>query len=143
MAAKCRQTIWIPAILLGLTSGCNLCGNQEVTRKVSPDGRIDAVVFERDCGATTDFTTQISVVPKGGSVYSGAGNAFIGDSNHGATPSAKWGGPPAVIKWVANRQVVIYTHPATRISLQESTVSVATGLFSHEQVLVQYSPSLQ
>src|SRR4051794_31466461 len=103
-----RRTIWMAAILLGATAGCNsLCGNEEVTRVLSPGGTVEAVVFGRDCGATTDFTTQISIVPKGGSVQSGAGNAFVGDSNHGEAPRAKWGGPPVDVKWIADRHLVI------------------------------------
>jgi hypothetical protein len=135
--------IIIAALLVSLNAGCNLCGNQEVFRVPSPDGKIEAVMFERDCGATTDFSTQISMVGKGGSVQSGVGNAFIADSNHGAAPVAKWGGPAVDIKWAANRQLVISIHPATRISVQESTVPVRTGLLTHEQVAIQYSRTLQ
>jgi hypothetical protein len=115
---------WTALLLLTLTAGCNLCGNQEISRIPSPDGKIEAVIFERDC-ATTDFSTQISILPKGSSVHSGVGNAFIGDSNHGAAPAAKWGGPPA-----------------TRMSVQQSSVEVRTGLIRHEKVTVEYSPSL-
>jgi hypothetical protein len=128
-------------LLLSLTAGCNLCGNEEISRFPSPDGQIEAVIFERDCGATTDFSTQISIVSKGASVRSGVGNAFIGDSNHGAAPAAKWGGPPAQVRWLTNRRVVISVHPATRISVQQSSVQVRTGLVSHEQVTVEYAPS--
>ncbi len=55
------------------------------------------------------------LVAKGASVAQGTGNAFIADSNHGAAPRAKWGGPPADVKWITNRQVVIAIHPATRV----------------------------
>ena len=109
----------------------------------SPDGKIEAVIFERDCGATTDFTTQISIVPKGASLRNEAGNAFIADSNHGAAPAARWGGPPSDVKWIANRQIMISIHPATRISLQKTALSVQSGMLSHEEVLLKYTLSLQ
>jgi hypothetical protein len=78
----------VAALLLCLNAGCDLCGNEEAFRVPSPDGKIEAVVFERDCGATTDFSTQISILPKGASVQSGAGNALTADTNHGAAPAA-------------------------------------------------------
>jgi hypothetical protein len=109
----------------------------------SPDGKIEAVVFKRDCGATTDFTTQISILRKGASLPNQAGNAFTADTNHGAAPAARWGGPPADVRWITNRQVSISFHRASRVSFQQRVVSVPTGLLSHEDVKVEYSPSLQ
>jgi len=78
---------WTAALLLGLNSACGVCGNTEVSRLVSPDGRLDAVIFERSCGATTDFTTQISIVRKGDAIANDAGNAFIADAKHGPHPA--------------------------------------------------------
>jgi hypothetical protein len=114
---------------------------KEISRIPSPDGKIEAVIFERDCGATTGFSTQISILHKGASIRSGTGNAIVGDSNRGAAPVAKSGGPPAQIRWLTNRRVVITVHPATKISAQQSSVQVRTGLISHEQVTVEYAPS--
>jgi hypothetical protein len=78
-----RHTVWIAAILLSLSASCNLCDNREISRVPSPDGKVDAVIFERDCGATTDFSTQISIVTKSSSVRGTEGNTFIGNSNRG------------------------------------------------------------
>jgi hypothetical protein len=38
-----------------------MCGNYVVAEKISPDGRRKVVVFQRDCGATTGFSTQVSL----------------------------------------------------------------------------------
>jgi hypothetical protein len=43
------------------------------------------VVFVRDCGATTGFSTEVSVVAAGARV-SGGGNVFDADDDHGAVP---------------------------------------------------------
>ena len=134
-----RWKIWTVLILLGLNSACNLCGNTQVSRLGSPDGQLEAVIFERSCGATTGFTTQISIVRKASSLPSGAGNTFIADSNHGAAARASWGGPPADVKWLANRSLMISIHPATRISVQHTAVSIRTGILSRERVAVQYA----
>ena len=138
-----RWKLWTVAILLGLNSACNLCDNTEVFRVASPDGQLEAVIFERSCGATTDFSTQISIVRKGSSLASGAGNTFIADSNHGAAPRAKWGGPPADVKWRTNRSLVVSFHPATRILVQQTTASIRRGIVSREQVAVEYAATLQ
>jgi hypothetical protein len=53
-------------LLLGL--GLLMCGclsRDEVLRVTSPDGRIDAIVFETDCGATCSFGYEIWLAPKG------------------------------------------------------------------------------
>jgi hypothetical protein len=39
------------------------CGNAVLQDLPSPEGRRHAVVFTRDCGATTAFSTQVSVLP--------------------------------------------------------------------------------
>ena len=137
-----RVNFWTAALLLGLNTACSVCGNTEVSRLASPDGRLEAVIFERSCGATTDFTTQISIVRKGDAIANDAGNTFIADSNHGAAPRANWGGPPADVKWLMNRSVLISIHPATRVSVQHATVSVRTGILSREKVEVQYAATL-
>jgi hypothetical protein len=48
-----------------LASACGWddpCANAIVARVPSPSGANVAIVFERDCGATTRGTTQVSVV---------------------------------------------------------------------------------
>ena len=39
-----------------------LCGNTLLSDSVSPNGRLKVVVFRRDCGATTGFSTHVSVL---------------------------------------------------------------------------------
>ena len=55
----------------------NSCGNVEQQRVSSPGGDRDIVVFERNCGATTDFSTQVSIIRRGAGLPHGAGNAYI------------------------------------------------------------------
>ncbi|MFN7489809.1 MAG: hypothetical protein ACK5QK_08770 [Chryseotalea sp.] len=38
------------------------CVNQIVDIKISPDNNYQAVTFIRDCGATTGFSTQLSII---------------------------------------------------------------------------------
>lgn len=73
-------TIRVPAGLLCLgylLSACgDYCRNSEVNRLRQPSGSLDAVVFLRNCGATTDLAVQVSIVPKARSRITGSGNAF-------------------------------------------------------------------
>jgi hypothetical protein len=53
-------------LMLGLgllMSGC--LSRDEVLRVTSPDGRVDAIAFETDCGATCSFGYEIRVAPRG------------------------------------------------------------------------------
>lgn len=43
----------------------------------SPSGKLTAISFVRDCGATTDFSSQVSIIPAGQKLKNEAGNAFI------------------------------------------------------------------
>jgi hypothetical protein len=54
------------------------CANPERQRVRSPNGRHDLVVYDRDCGATTDYSTQVSVLPRGATAR-GRGNAYVND----------------------------------------------------------------
>lgn len=47
------------------------------TSFMSPSGRLSAVVFSRDCGATTGFSTKVSIIPAGRSLADEAGNTFV------------------------------------------------------------------
>lgn len=55
------------------------CSNSVKSTLVSPDGKYCAVSFERDCGATTRTSRQVSIVLNGSKNVSGVGNVFILD----------------------------------------------------------------
>jgi hypothetical protein len=70
-----------------------------------------AVLFDRDCGATTGFTTQVSIA-ESGKTPSGKGNVFVAD---GGTKVARWGGPWADVSWVGPKHLLIRYDAAARI----------------------------
>ena len=75
----------------GISSGC---ANTEQQRVLSPDGRREAVVFERDCGATTDYSTQVSVLTAGAALPNTPGNAYI--YGHRTRLAVTWPSPTVV-----------------------------------------------
>jgi hypothetical protein len=109
------------AILAALTSGCAPCANRVAREVASPTGAYKAVVFERDCGATTDFSTQISVLEAGKKLGSKPGNVFVADSNRGRVPVDVRGLMSISVSWKSASQVEIGYPPGARIFLQAPT----------------------
>jgi len=56
------------SVLLILT-GCDLlpplCGDKIISHKVSPDKRVDAIILETNCGATTSYVHKVYIFPSG------------------------------------------------------------------------------
>lgn len=107
--------ILVAILAATLLSGCwdDGCGNSIIQDLPSPDGHRHAVVFERDCGATTPFSTQVSIVPSVRDAR-GSGNVFTADTDHGKAPSGPGGGPAVGVRWIDRRTLEIRYHPAAR-----------------------------
>jgi hypothetical protein len=70
------------------------CESELVARERSPDGAHDAVIYDRDCGATDRPRRHVSVVPTG-VAPEGMGNVLRTDSQQPV--SAAWTGPRALL----------------------------------------------
>lgn len=77
-----------------------------------------AVLFSRDCGATTGFSSQISIL-RVDETLSGSGNAFSADSDHGAAKTGSWGGPVVEMAWISARALSISYASQARIFKNE------------------------
>ena len=110
----------------------DLCGNTVVAEAVSPDQHLKAVVFQRDCGATTGFSTQVSVIGAQDALPNESGNAFTADGNRGAVPASAAGGPVVQVRWVSGRALVVTHHAGARVFTQKDAVSGAA--VAYEQV---------
>lgn len=119
----------IAAVLFatGLVISCGSldpCGNDVLARVPSPNGSHQAVVFERDCGATTGFSTQVSIVESDETFLqqpstwraTEQGNVLIIDDDHGAAPQGPGGGPKVDVAWSGEAQLVLTYHPRARVS---------------------------
>lgn len=69
-------------------SGCGMCGNNTVLSVTSPNGGYVAVVYTRDCGATTGFSTQVSILTAPGRLKNRPGNILRLDRE--VNVSVKW-----------------------------------------------------
>lgn len=99
------RTLVTAAPFLLCLGGCSgaLCTSETVKTLRSPTGEHEASLFMRECGATTDFTTQVSVDPW---FWQGIGNAFVADGYNGGT-RGPWGGPWADMKWTGPNELLV------------------------------------
>jgi hypothetical protein len=76
------------AIVLGLWRiATGACGNEILSDVRAPGNGHRAVVFQRDCGATTGFSTQVSVIRGSRRLPNEPGNVFIADDSTTAAGS--------------------------------------------------------
>jgi hypothetical protein len=66
MNLKIEQKIFLSSfLLLASCSKLDPCVEKEVSRLKSPDQKVEAVVQERDCGATTSAVSKVFIVKTG------------------------------------------------------------------------------
>ena len=97
-----------------LLTGCGdlgMCGNEVRSTTASPTGKLRAVVFTRDCGATTGFSTQVSILNSGDALPDEPGNVLIAD-----------GTISLVVTWQSDSQVLVSGDLTTRLSKQETEI---------------------
>ncbi len=113
---------WMTALalmsLLLPVAGCNLCENEYNGERPSPSGRLRAVAFTRDCGATTGFSTQVSILKAGQSLSNEGGNVFTADATGGL-----------YLDWNSDRELVI-SYPRGLRTFRKTT--------EYEGVIIQY-----
>lgn len=78
----------------------DLCENTVLRRVPASDGRHVAVLFMRDCGATTGVSTQVSVLWHWERLWGRSGNALITDTDHGHALAGTYGGPVVELEWL-------------------------------------------
>lgn len=95
------------------------CGNDIVQEVFAPDGTRRAVVFQRDCGATTGFSTQVAIVWGLNELPDAAGNVFNADGRPDTTGTE--------VRWSNSANLVIATksqHDAHKAERHVNGVSV-------------------
>lgn len=112
MTFRFKQFTGIGALGIALLSGgCDLgCENEVRDILLAPTGALAVVVFERSCGATVGFNTQVSIV-RSGNKPNGPGNALILD-----------GKVPLTIRWISEREIVVEGASGPKSFKRESSV---------------------
>ena len=89
------------------------CRNTVLQTAAAPAGDRKAVMFERDCGATTAYSTQVSILPSGKKL-NGAGNVFVIE------------GPWARITWLSPDVLLIQYDDQARVFHANEAVAGVT-----------------
>lgn len=90
-----------------------MCGSYPYKTVTSPNGEYKAVIYQFDCGATTGFSTQISVLEVGEEVPNESGNIFSSD-----------GHPEQVapdVTWVNEEHINVQKVPGVTVYTQEES----------------------
>jgi hypothetical protein len=83
-------------------TGCGGCLVNVTSNVSSPDRASRALVYVRNCGATTWFTTEVSILRADEPVPRGHGNVATIDDNNGSIPIADSRGAIAVrVMWLS------------------------------------------
>lgn len=106
---------WTLALLAtaALIAGCApICENEVSAAVRSPSGKLKAVVFNRGCGATVGFNTQVSVLSAESALPDDKGNVLIVD-----------GRVPLALDWKSDGSLQIAGTLSSHIFKQESVVA--------------------
>ncbi len=124
--------------LLMIAGFMDIRSGTDVAQEIaSPDGGYTAMLMVRNGGATTDYSTQISLAaaksPGSRFLATGRpGNLFIVDGDHGAVPVNGRGLMDVELKWESPSDLRIYFPPNARVYKQASKVeSVTVKYTSH------------
>ncbi|MEQ9091528.1 MAG: DUF5412 family protein [Balneola sp.] len=117
--------ISIPLIIVGIAiyvsevvfNTDNLCGENLLFESYSPNNDYKVLILERNCGATTDFSTLVTAqIPNSDSKT----EIFLADDDHGVTPHGRGRSTRVETEWLAEDSLAIYHHPNARIYFSET-----------------------
>ncbi|MBY6037150.1 hypothetical protein KUV80_10810 [Fictibacillus nanhaiensis] len=72
----------------------DMCGNEIAQKLASPNGDKVAFIFQRDCGATTGISYQLSLIDADEKLPNKSGNTFVSDKEF-------------QIKWINNKKLLV------------------------------------
>jgi hypothetical protein len=89
---------------LDLTGGC---ANTKIAEVVSPDQSRNAVVFSRDCGATTSISLQLSIIPVNPKLPNEGGNVLVIATDRTASELRSHRSQEIEPSWVGPRRLLV------------------------------------
>lgn len=100
-----------------------ICGNDIVSVSKSSDQKKTAIVFRRNCGATTDFSTQVSVRNNETILNSETGNVLIIDDNNDRDMSGFYlnGSPVVEASWIGPNELLLKFSSEARVFKQKTS----------------------
>lgn len=96
-------------VMIGFSlDGDGFCGNKILQTQYSPNQKYKLVVFERNCGATTAFSYQVSILEKDRDLKNATGNIFIIDKNS------------VITNWVNDKLINIFYQKDSKVFYKEN-----------------------
>ncbi len=100
---------WLVLLSSYALVGCDdMCGSDLQQKELSPNGKQQAVSFNYDCGATTGYSTQVSILQFDDSISS-SGNILVTDGKN-----------PINLEWASDNELIISHTEGLEIYKQES-----------------------
>lgn len=133
------SSVLIPIVLVGtlwlLFASLFRCDNEIRAQIDSPDHQFKAVVFSRNCGATTSFNTQLSIIPYKDALPNDEGNVFIEDQGAAKSLNIK-------VSWLGPQKLMISYYPKAQVFFKNNSLDVRTGIFTmtHITIIYDYIP---
>jgi len=132
--ATCKKVVLgLLTVIIMTIGGCvafldhlfsDMCATTVIDQVASPSGKLKAVVFQIDCGATSGFNSQIAIVP-GNKAISERGalpkSFFAADGDHGRAPDGKEHGPELRLNWLSDSSLEVKHHELARIIRAEKS----------------------
>ncbi len=94
-------------VTIAITGCDNMCGSELLNSVSSPNGNKKAVSFVYDCGATTGFSTQVSILDVDDLITS-AGNIMTTDGKNNLK-----------LEWVSDKELLISNTKRLKIFKKE------------------------
>lgn len=124
-----RVAFALTALLLAACGeSAPVCQNEVIRESLSPDGKVKAVLFHRDCGPPTGSSSQVSILAASESTTA-KGNAFIADIGDNPAQAAAWGGPDVTFEWTGPAALTLNFPYVARILVAEPSVRGVTLTF--------------
>lgn len=102
----------------------DMCATTVIDQVASPNGKLKAVEFQIDCGATSDFNSQVTIVSGNKDVSqkdSLPKSFFVADRDHGRAPEGKERGPELRLNWLSDSRLEIQHHELARVIRAEKS----------------------
>jgi hypothetical protein len=114
--------------ILGTVYSCmnmiwgGMCGNQIIEEIPSPNKELKALIFTRDCGATSGYSTQLSIIENSDQLEDETGNTFILSDKVEDGLSFDNGGAKIEVIWTGDNSVTVYFDKRTEFTKQKEEI---------------------
>ena len=138
MATWKKVLLWISGISVLIFVGCfvalgrlssGMCATTLFDQIPSPGNNSKAVIFQIDCGASSDFNTHVAIVKASFDIadtQSLPKSFFAVDRDHGRAPVGITQDPEVRLKWMSDSELSLQYHQFARVIRAEESQAGVT-----------------